>query len=69
MEPSDNSKGIVARAHLFFSDRYSIPLSPAQKKIFIAWNKLYPPTPWELQWAARIALIEGYENEYITQWS
>ncbi len=69
MEPSENSKGVVARAHLFFSERYNIRLSPAQEKLFLAWNKLYPPTAWEYQWAAQVELIEGYENEYITQWS
>ncbi|RUR17671.1 deoxyribonuclease [Legionella sp. km535] len=69
MEPSENSKGLVARAHLFFSERYNVRLSPAQKNLFLAWNKLHPPTAWEYQWAAQVALIEGYENEYITQWS
>lgn len=68
MEPSDDSKGVVARAHLFFSEQYSIRLSSSQRNLFMAWNRMHPPSEWEYQWAAAIAEIEGYENKYITHW-
>lgn len=69
VEPSDEIKGLVARAHLFMSQQYAIPLSSSQNKLFLAWNKRFPPTAWEREWAAQIAFIEGYENPYITQWA
>lgn len=68
MEPSDESKGIVARAHLFFSEQYTIRLSPSQRNLFLAWNRMHPPSDWEFEWASAIAAIEGYENKYITAW-
>ncbi|HAU1025086.1 MULTISPECIES: endonuclease [Legionella] len=61
--------GLIARAHLFMSQQYTIPLSSSQKKLFLAWNKRFPPTAWEREWAAQVAFIEGYENPYITQWA
>jgi deoxyribonuclease-1 len=65
VEPSDNAKGIIARANLFLADRYNISLSNAQRKLFQAWNTQFPPTSWELEWSEHVFLIEGYENPYI----
>ena len=67
-EPPDFAKGIVARAYLFMSEHYGLSLSPSQKKLFIAWNKTFAPSAWEKKWALQVAVIEGYENKYITQW-
>ncbi|MGC1183515.1 endonuclease [Legionella sp.] len=68
-EPPDNAKGVVARAYLFMAEHYRISLSSSQKELFMAWNKTYSPSAWELQWASQVAAIEGYPNPYITQWS
>ncbi|QIN30684.1 endonuclease [Legionella longbeachae] len=67
-EPPDSAKGVVARAYLFMSEHYGLSLSPSQKKLFIGWNKKFAPSTWEKQWALQVALIEGYENKYISQW-
>lgn len=68
-EPPDSAKGVVARAYLFImSEHYGLSLSPSQKKLFIGWNKKFAPSTWEKQWALQVALIEGYENKYISQW-
>jgi deoxyribonuclease I len=64
VKPRDEAKGIVARASLFMSQRYGIPLSPAQKALFETWNKQYPPSTWEKTWAHQVADIEGYSNPY-----
>lgn len=69
VEPANEVKGIIARAYLFMSQRYKIPLSPAQNKLFLAWNKQFPPTEWEREWERQVAAIEGYDNEFITDWS
>ena len=66
-EPPDFSKGIVARANLFIADHYRIRMSPSQRQLLEAWDKLYPPGKWEKEWAGRVASIEGYENRYITK--
>lgn len=65
VEPSDKAKGIVARATLFMSDKYQIPLSDDKRQLYLQWHKKYPPTIWEKEWASRVALIEGYNNSYI----
>lgn len=67
VEPFNTAKGIVARANLFMAAHYGIKLSSSQRRLFKAWNKTFPPTTWEKQWAARIARIEGYPNPYITR--
>lgn len=69
VEPSGSAKGIVARAYLFMSSHYHIPLSKAQRQLFKVWNQQYAPTSWERQWSSYIASIEGYDNPYITQWN
>ena len=65
VDPPNRAKGIVARANLFMSERYNIRLSPAQRKLFKAWSKQYPPTEQEKSWAASVAKVEGYQNRYI----
>ncbi len=67
IEPRDEAKGIVARANLFMSEKYGIKLSQSQRLLFEAWSKKYPPSQWEIQWAAKIASIEGYTNPFV-QW-
>ncbi|USQ15548.1 endonuclease (plasmid) [Legionella lytica] len=69
VEPSDQTKGIVARAYLFMSDHYALLLSKQQEQLFRVWNKRFPPTEWEHQWANQVAQIEGYPNPYITKWT
>ncbi len=66
VEPADSAKGIVARANLFMADKYNIRLSAAQRKLFEAWDKQFPPSDWEKKWAGKVAEIEGYQNPYIS---
>lgn len=63
--PNDDAKGIVARATLFMSDHYQVPLSKSQTRLMIAWHKMYPASSWEKEWARNVAKIEGYKNQYI----
>jgi len=67
VEPDNSAKGIVARASLFMSEKYHIRLSKSQRKMFESWDKLNPPTKRELEWAQKVAAIEGYSNPYITR--
>ena len=65
VEPADHAKGIVARATLFMADKQNVPLTTAQRQLYEAWSKEFPPTSWERVWAAKVAAIEGYANPYI----
>jgi deoxyribonuclease-1 len=67
-EPSDDAKGVVARAYLFMSYKYDVSLSASQKNLFMVWDKEFPPDEWEREWALQVASIEGYYNPYITEW-
>ena len=68
VEPSDEAKGVVARAYLFMSEHYTLSLSKQQEQLFRVWNKQFPPSAWEQTWANQVAQIEGYANSYIKQW-
>lgn len=65
VEPADVAKGIVARANLFMAYRYKLRLSDSQRQLFEAWNTLFPPTSWEMDWARQVEAFEGYKNPYI----
>lgn len=67
VEPDDRAKGIVARASLFMSQKYSIKLSKAQRRMFEIWDNKNPPSQYELKWAKKVAEIEGYQNPFITR--
>jgi deoxyribonuclease-1 len=65
VEPANKVKGIVARATLFISDKYDIPLAENKRQLYLSWNKAFPPSKWEKEWALKVASIEGYSNPYI----
>lgn len=65
VEPRNAIKGLVARANLFMSYRYNVPLSKEQRNLFESWHVKYPPTAAEKNWARQVAEIEGYHNPYI----
>ncbi len=65
VEPRNETKGVVARANLFMSQKYGIKLSETQRALFIAWDKKFPPSEWERNWARQVTAIEGYSNPFI----
>lgn len=66
LEPRDEAKGLVARASLYISDYYAIPLSAQQQHLFMDWNSRFPVTQWELERDRRIAKIMGHNNPFVT---
>ena len=64
-EPPDSAKGIVARTHLYMSDAYParFRLSRAQRQLFEAWDRQFPPDDRECERERRIARIQGNRNE------
>lgn len=63
-EPSDRAKGQVARAALYMAEAYAprYRLSDQQRRLFEAWDKLFPVTSWECTRAKRIERLQGNEN-------
>ncbi len=47
--PADYSKGWIARAYLHMSQAYGINLAKAERQLMEAWNKMYPPSAWEIE--------------------
>lgn len=56
--PRDEIKGDIARAYLYMSKTYNIPLSPQERKLMEAWDRLDPISEWEVEKNKRIEKIE-----------
>jgi len=65
-EPSDHSKGIVARAMLFMSSHHGIALDQEVENLMQYWHQKYPPSQREKQWGKQVAAVTGYANPFIT---
>lgn len=65
VEPRAEIKGVIARAYLYMSTTYGITLSDSQQQLMNAWNKLYPPDAWEIEWDKRVAFIQGNHKQTI----
>jgi len=68
VEPRSAVKGIIARTYLYMANSYQITLSQEEQKLFLKWNKQYPPTTWELNWNKRAAKIQHNDNFYISKY-
>jgi deoxyribonuclease-1 len=69
IEPRAAIRGAIARAYLYMSDTYKIPLSDSQQQLMSAWNTQYPPDTWEIERDKRIAAVQGNHNLYIAQYA
>jgi len=65
VDPPDAAKGIVGRTNLYMAEAYPerYNLSRAQRQLFEAWNRMYPPDAWECERALRIWKIQGNPSE------
>lgn len=63
VEPSEASKGIVARRYFYMSKVYKINISSKQMKLFSSWNKNYPMTDKERLVISKKEKIQG--NRFI----
>lgn len=48
-EPPPHRRGDIARIYFYISKKYTLKISPAQEKLFTAWDKLDPISEWELK--------------------
>ena len=66
VEPRAKVKGTIARTYLYMAERYKITLTPQEKRLFLNWNKKYPPSVWEIEWNKR---IQNDDNHYISKYN
>lgn len=64
-QPPENQRGSIARTYLYMLDKYKFKLSDKERKLFEAWNKMYPVTSWESERNQQISEIQGWGNPYI----
>lgn len=66
-EPMDAAKGIVARTYFYMDSAYPGRgiISEKNKKLFEAWDKQFPVSPWECKRAAKIKAIQGNSNPFV----
>ncbi|WP_153301500.1 endonuclease [Endozoicomonas arenosclerae] len=64
-QPPMVQRGQIARIYLYMADRYPFRLSKSQRKLYEAWDRLYPATSWEIERNARISEVQGWGNPYV----
>lgn len=65
-EPSDKVKGMIARTYFYMHDTYNLNMSRQQQQLFMAWDKMFPVTAWELERERRISKEMGRRNPFVT---
>lgn len=58
-------RGIAARAYLYMSAKYEVPLEDSKKNLYTEWNKAYPPAEWEKKKASIIERLQGNKNPFL----
>lgn len=66
-QPPKQSRGMIARAYLYMSQEHDIRLSNAQRRLYEAWDKMYPPTEAECLRNTLIQKEQGNDNPFITR--
>ena len=69
VEPRAKVKGTIARTYLYMVERYKITLTPQEQKLFLKWNKKYPPNSWEIEWNKQVRNIQHNDNHYISKYN
>ena len=65
--PPNRSKGIIARAYLYMSQRYNLALTMAEERMFKDWNEQYKTDENECRRNELIELVQGNDNPFITE--
>lgn len=65
VQPTQHSRGTIARTYLYMAKQYSLRLSSKERKLYYAWNKQQPPGSWECQRNELIKDIQGNSNPFI----
>ncbi len=65
--PPERARGIAARAYLYMSERYNIPLSDNQRAQFEKWDRTYKPDTNECLRNLLIEIRQGNDNPYVSR--
>lgn len=65
-QPPKASRGIIARAHLYMAQKYKVKLANQQRRLYEAWDRMYPPTEFECRRNELIKKEQGNDNPFIT---
>lgn len=63
-EPMDAAKGVVARVYLYMDQAYPGKgiVSDKNRKLYEAWDKMFPVSDWECRRGDKIRKLQGNEN-------
>ena len=65
-EPPLKARGSIARTYLYMEQTYQrYSMSSQQKKLMVAWDRMYPVNPWECERAKRITEIQQSNNTIV----
>ena len=65
-QPPKRARGLISRSYLYMAQKWGIKLSPAQRKLYESWNKIYPPTKDECKWNNLVKKAQGDDNTFIS---
>lgn len=65
VQPREEARGIVARVSFYMEKTYGIKLSNQDRKLFEAWDKMYPVTEKECERDRRIFKVQGDHNPFV----
>ncbi|SDK29056.1 endonuclease [Microbulbifer yueqingensis] len=65
VEPPRHRRGDIARIYMYMADTYGLSISPAQRKLFAAWNRADPVDVPECERDRRIAHSQGNHNPFV----
>ena len=66
VEPPARARGIIARAYLYFEQRYArYNMSRQQRRLMETWDAQYPVSDWECLRNRRIKAIQGNGNPFV----
>ena len=66
-QPPKASRGQIARAYLYMAETYNIRLSNQQRRLYEAWNRMYPADQVECRRNELIAKEQGNLNRFVTE--
>ncbi len=65
VQPPKSARGPIARAYLYMHQQYDFNLSKQDTRLYQAWNKQYPTTPWECKKNEQVKRLQGNSNPFI----
>ena len=63
--PPERSRGIIARAYLYMSYRYQLPLDKNHLELYYKWDIEFPPDRNECKRNHLIEKIQGNSNPFM----